>query len=296
MVKYHIFNRDCIEHIDLINDGIIDSVIIDPPYCQTHTGLREKYNQANIEFDRKKFFELATKKCKQQATFGIFGYGETLYRDVIMLIDLGWSFHHEFIWNKGVGSLPTHKIPKMHETFIALNRGGKSITEAFISDFYSKCNITFENYKKLENRFNDLIKTLKKLDAEQIKQVMDNIDNRNYVLQPKAYNEELNTAVLDGREVFIKNTFNKRVGTIIDIASPSNRFHPTQKPDVLMNIIVKMLSSENDLVVDFFMGSGSTGVAALQNNRNFVGFEVFNDYYKIAEQRLKDIKNQNNLF
>ena len=295
MSKYHIFNRDCIEHIDLIDNGLIDCVIIDPPYCQTHTNLRSEYKQANIEFDRKKFFELATKKCKSDATFGIFGYGETLYRDVIMLIDLGWKFHHEFIWNKKNSSMRTHKIPKLHETFVALNRGNKPVKEVFVSDFYSNCNITFENYRKLENRFNDLIKTLRKLDAEQIKKIMENIDNRNYVMS-SVYDKDLHTNVLDDREAFLKRTFNKRVGTVIDISRVSKRLHPTQKPDALMNIFIKMLSNENDLVADFFMGSGSTGVAALVNNRDFVGYEVYKDYYMIAEQRLKEVKNQNNLF
>ena len=295
MNKYHIFNRDCITNIDLINDNLIDSVIIDPPYCQTHTGLPNQYNQANIEFDRNLFFELPSKKCKKDATFGIFGYGETLYRDVIKLIDLGWNFNHEFIWNKGLGSLPTHKIPKMHETFIVLTRGGKIVKECFINDFYSNCNISLENFNNLNNKYNSLLKTLKKLNIDEIKLIIENIDN-GYVMKPKGRNEELNTNILDDREIVIKNSFRKRVGTVIDISRMGNRLHPTQKPDALMSIIVKMLSNEGDLVVDFFMGSGSTGVAALENNRDFVGFEVYKEYFDIAEKRIKDLNLQKKLF
>lgn len=295
MSDYIIYNKNCIDNIDLIENNTIDSVIIDPPYCQTHTAIPSQYKQANVEFDRNLFFELITTKCKKDASFGIFGYGETLYRDVIKLIDLGWSFNHEFVWYKGIGSLPTHKIPKMHETFVALVKGKKVVKECKISDFYSNCQINIKNYKKLSERFNGLLKTLKRCSIDELKIVIDNLEN-GYGLPFVGKNEELNTNFLDEREVFIKNTFYKRVGTVLDISRKTNRLHPTQKPDELMFILVKMLSYEGDVVVDTFMGSGSTGVACLQNNRNFIGFEIYKDYYDVAEKRLKELSMHKKLF
>ena len=62
--------------------------------------------------------------------------------------------------------------------------------------------------------------------------------------------------------------------------------HPTQKPVALMEYLIKTYSNEGDTVVDMFMGSGSTGVAALNTNRRFIGFELDPDYFKIAQERI----------
>lgn len=63
--------------------------------------------------------------------------------------------------------------------------------------------------------------------------------------------------------------------------------HPTQKPVVLLEKFVKLLSNEGDVVFDPFMGSGSTGVAALKHKRRFIGVELNSEYCKIAEKRLE---------
>jgi len=63
--------------------------------------------------------------------------------------------------------------------------------------------------------------------------------------------------------------------------------HPTQKPVELMERIVKLWSNEGDTILDFTMGSGSTGVACINTNRNFIGIEIDKDYFSIAKQRLQ---------
>jgi site-specific DNA-methyltransferase (adenine-specific) len=63
--------------------------------------------------------------------------------------------------------------------------------------------------------------------------------------------------------------------------------HPTQKPLALMEFLVKSYSDEGDTVIDPFMGSGTTGVAALQHNRRFIGIEKERQYFDIACQRIK---------
>lgn len=70
------------------------------------------------------------------------------------------------------------------------------------------------------------------------------------------------------------------------IVSGKNRFHPTQKPVKLMEELILRHSNENDLVLDPFMGSGSTGVAALNLNRRFVGIELDKKYFNIAKERI----------
>ena len=64
--------------------------------------------------------------------------------------------------------------------------------------------------------------------------------------------------------------------------------HPTQKPVALMEYLIKTYTNENELVLDFTMGSGTTGVACKNLNRDFIGIELNKDYFDIAEKRIND--------
>ena len=71
-----------------------------------------------------------------------------------------------------------------------------------------------------------------------------------------------------------------------------NSLHPTQKPVALMEYLIKTYTNPLETVLDFTMGSGSTGVAAVNTGRRFIGIEMDDKYFEIAEQRI----NENNLF
>jgi len=64
------------------------------------------------------------------------------------------------------------------------------------------------------------------------------------------------------------------------------RLHPTQKPVSLMGYLIKTYTNEGETVLDFAMGSGSTGVACQNLNRNFIGIEMDDKYFNIAKERL----------
>jgi len=64
------------------------------------------------------------------------------------------------------------------------------------------------------------------------------------------------------------------------------KLHPTQKPVALLEYLIKTYTNENDIVLDFTMGSGSTGIAAKNLNREFIGIELDPSYFKIAEARI----------
>ena len=68
-----------------------------------------------------------------------------------------------------------------------------------------------------------------------------------------------------------------------------NKFHPTEKPVELMKDFIRQSTNENDTILDPFMGSGSTCIAAKELNRQYVGFEKNEKYYKIAEKRLNSV-------
>ena len=76
----------------------------------------------------------------------------------------------------------------------------------------------------------------------------------------------------------------------IQIPNIKNKLHPTQKPIDLMKVLIENSSNENDIVLDCFCGSGSTGVACLESNRNFIGCEIDKKYYDIAVERIQEIE------
>lgn len=69
-----------------------------------------------------------------------------------------------------------------------------------------------------------------------------------------------------------------------------DQLHPTQKPVELIEWIIKSYSKEFDVVMDNTMGSGTCGVACVNTNRNFIGIELIEEYYDIAEKRIKNKK------
>lgn len=72
--------------------------------------------------------------------------------------------------------------------------------------------------------------------------------------------------------------FNNVIGT---------KLHPTEKPVDLLRFYISNSSNENDVVLDPFVGSGSTGIACIEENRKFIGVEIDEQYFKIAEERMK---------
>jgi site-specific DNA-methyltransferase (adenine-specific) len=78
--------------------------------------------------------------------------------------------------------------------------------------------------------------------------------------------------------------------------TPKSRVHPTQKPVNLLEYLIKTYSNEGDTILDFTMGSGSTGVACMNTGRKFIGIEKDEKYFKIAEERIKEASNNLNKF
>ena len=104
------------------------------------------------------------------------------------------------------------------------------------------------------------------------------------------------------RRITVKNIVNKKMD-IPEKKYPVNKLefnrlskelnskyvlHPTQKPVDLLGYLIKTYTNENETVLDFTMGSGSTGVACVNTNRKFIGIELDEKYFEIAKNRLKE--------
>jgi len=91
-----------------------------------------------------------------------------------------------------------------------------------------------------------------------------------------------------GKAFSINNPGSK---TVHKIKNTTNRDHPTEKPIELMELYVGNSSNEGDTVLDFTMGGGSTGMACVNLNRNFIGIELDEKYFNIAKKKINNLKN-----
>ena len=75
--------------------------------------------------------------------------------------------------------------------------------------------------------------------------------------------------------------------TTMKFPRDSNKLHPTQKPVALFEYLIQTYTNENEIVLDNCMGSGTTAIAAINTNRNFIGFEMDENYHKLANERIE---------
>jgi site-specific DNA-methyltransferase (adenine-specific) len=85
---------------------------------------------------------------------------------------------------------------------------------------------------------------------------------------------------------------NKYKSNVLEYSKSYNHYHPTEKPVLLLEDLIKTYTNENYTVLDFTMGSGSTGVACLQTNRDFIGIELDEKYYNIAKKRCSEYQSK----
>jgi len=170
-----------------------------------------------------------------------------------------YMFKYEWIWKK---ERPTNPLlckkqpPKYHENILV---------------FY-KSQPTFNPTKVLRKEENKR-----------------NNKPRNYKDATKTDTEKYGDRVLSGSNDLIYGS------NILEI--PMQRgLHPTQKPVPLMEYLIKTYTNENETVLDNTMGSGSTGVACINTNRNFIGIEMDDKYFEIAKKRINDALIQPKLF
>lgn len=87
----------------------------------------------------------------------------------------------------------------------------------------------------------------------------------------------------------VKKIVFRQQGFITD--SKDRRYHPTQKPSELVQTLIEQFSNEGDIILDPFLGSGTTAVAAVKTNRHYIGFELDPNYFDIACKRLNECEN-----
>ena len=250
MPKIDLIQGDCLEKMKDIPDGSIDMILCDLPYGTTQ-----------CKWDTVIPFEPLWLQYKRVCKGAIVLTGSEPFSSLLRVSNLD-MFKYDWIWEKSKGCNFVHakNMPiKFHETI----------------SIFSKEKIGHEIQLK-NNRMNyypqDLIKVDKKWS------------------RPKKYESEHKMK----RESHSLNRiieFENYPKSIIKINNSNNNErgnHESQKPVTLLEYLIKTYTLENETVLDNCMGSGSTGVACVNTNRNFIGIEKDDKYFEVARKRIDE--------
>ena len=251
-MKYKLYNGDCLEIMSvLIESGVkVDCIITDLPYGTTAC----KWD-AIIPFEP--MWDKLNKLIKDNGAMVMFGQEpfSTKLRSSNMTM-----YKYDWIWEKEQGSnFPNAKNQplKIHELISVFSKGNmvhKGQTKNRM-EYYPQGLVISNKTKNLKKD--------RALDGNYLGSRKNQI-NKTFIQQFTNYP----TTILK---------FNRERG-----------LHPTQKPIPLLEYLIKTYTNENETVLDFTMGSGSTGVACLNTNRNFIGIELDKNYFNIAKNRIEE--------
>lgn len=256
MSKIELYQGDCLEVMDrLIEQGVkVDAIICDIPYGTTACSWDEVipiYQMFN------KLYQLRNNEHTPIILFGSQPFTSVLIQTNITHFE---GFKYEWIYQKVVGSNFTQAgyMPiKEHENILVFGQKGKK------TNYYPIMQERAEGGKKR-------LETPYFTNSKEGGDVIGNIERNN---AGKKYSEM--------RYPSSVQKFNNR-------EKNARGLHPTQKPVSLMEYLIKTYTQENDTILDFAMGSGTTGVACKNTNRNFIGIELNEKYFEIAKKRIEE--------
>lgn len=253
--NYKLYNGDCLEIMDmLIKQGIqVDAIITDPPYGTTQC----KWDSI-IPFDE--MWARLNKLIKPNGAIVLFGsepFSSQLRCSNIQ------NFRYDWIWDKvfPVGHLVAkHRPMQQTENISIFYKKGGSYNPQMIK-------LSEEEYKKK-------VAKLRKSSYDSKSELTPKHKELSvYEVDLERYKYKHPTNILT------YNKLNKECNSV-------NRVHPTQKPVDLLEYLVKTYTNEGEIVLDFTMGSGSTGVACMNTNRKFIGIELDENYFNISINRI----------
>ncbi len=309
-----LIHGDCLLESEQIESGSVDLILTDLPYGtmkgidKEYVGYGRKNGGGHIwdfAIDPQKVYEIANRILRKNGKMVLFSQEPYTSRLITQAI-ANVPFSYRMMWEKDnfANALLCNKAPVSYFEDILV---------------FSK-NYDQDGLHPLREYFKivmDYIGLSKKEIIDRIGQRADHTfrtDSTQYGLCTEpTYNELIDVFHIDKMDGFktfteldtINATFNatfnlwegnKYKSNILKYKKDYNGFHPTQKPVLLLEDLVKTFSNEGDLVVDLTMGSGSTGVACVNTGRDFIGIELDEGYFKIAQTRIHDAQSQGRLF
>lgn len=317
---YNLMLGDCCKLIKEIPDESIDAIITDPPYLYLKKDKRVPHIDFDNPFDEETFFQEAKRVLKPTGFLVYFGRGASFYRWGHIADNLGFYFKEEVIWNKLHIKNPLGNFSRMHETIAiwakkknttlkktrfpykekygvdnctsltelikAINNLSKN-TEKFVKSFYNEKNKDcFDTYLKenINKNVEDVAIPKEFFNVNRHNTLTPSISTTFDISNKDLY--QLNTIIKGIKEQSIINCLPPSIPSIWEQAHMRSVWHPTEKPLPLMERLIALVTDEGDMVLDTFMGSGTTGVACKTLGRSFIGMELNPNYYNISRIRI----------
>ena len=250
----NLYNGDCLEVMDRLIEGgvIVDAIITDPPYGTTACSW-----DIVIPFDE--MWKRLNKLIKPNGAILLFG--SEPFSSALRMSNIK-NYRYDWYWKKSKAGLFQH----------AKNRPMKAIETI--------CVFSLAKWGHANQVKNRLVYYPQGVSSIGEKTVTKNFN-------AGGVGSERPNQVGKKYEAFtgFPNDFLEYPNVI-----GKSAIHPTQKPVALMEYLIKTYTNENELVLDFTMGSGSTMVACKNSNRNGIGIELDKDYFEIAKDRINSIE------
>jgi len=289
---------DCIDELKKIPTGTVDLVISDPPYWKV---IGEKWDyQWRTEKDYVewsiKWISEVSRILRYGGTFYLFGYFRTLALLVPYLEDMELDLRQQILVDKGMRSVSgratkNYKLfPNTTESILFIIKDNKQFIKPFLKGHQEKLGLSSKDINEalgVKSNGGGMWSIYTG------KNVCEQFPTRDLW-------EKLQTILkFDLEYSKVAQTFNPEMG-ITDIWRDidfykENRVHPTQKPLSLIKRLIQASSNENDLVVDPFAGSGTTAIACLNTNRQFIVMEKEQKYYDIILKRVGEKRKEKDL-
>ena len=266
---FQLYLGNCLVEMKKIADGSVDLILCDLPYGTTdRKGIENKGDNRVLSWDTviplDQLWEQYRRVLKSTGTVVL--TADQPFTSQLVISNLKW-FKYEWIWKKKktTGFLHANARP-MKETediliFSPLGASGCS-KKANKNMTYNPQGLIEKNVKK-KNSAKRLGKFLHQ---------PEHMGSGNKLLHETEYEQK----------------YTNYPSEIIEFGLDKDSIHPTQKPVALMEYLIRTYSNEGETILDNTMGSGTTGVACMNTNRNFIGIEMDENYYKIAEERIKN--------
>jgi site-specific DNA-methyltransferase (adenine-specific) len=257
-----IYNEDCLETMKRMPDNFIDLTVTSPPY----DNLRD-YKGCEWNFDIFKSIAKELYRVTKDGGVVVWVVGDatingsetgTSFKQALYFKEIGFNLHDTMIYSKPNFSFPSNN--KYHQTF--------EYMFIFVRDKIK----TFNPIKDKKNKKKGFQKTYSKRESN------GNIRKENRTVDIGNFGQRYNVWEIAN---MVRNEANK---------------HPAIFPEALAIDHIKSWSNKNDLIYDPFMGSGTTAVAAIKHDRQFIGSELSKEYCDIANKRIETELSQMRLF
>lgn len=253
MPDIRLFHGDCLEIMPQLSDQSIDCIICDPPFATTAC----KWDTL-IPFD--KLWKQYNRLLKPQGSVLLFG--SEPFSTHMRMSNIK-AFKYDWIWkkNNATGFQHAKNMPRKNYEIISV---------------FSNASMGHENL----------------------------LGDRRMIYNPQGVKDvhwEVRRSSSKFGNIVGKRASHKREGiqeltgfptAILEFPKDRENFHPTQKPVALLAYLIKTYTNADAVVLDNCMGSGSTGIAALETNRSFIGIEKDEYYFNIAKNRIEQKRKQ----